>query len=225
MLLLTSYHMNLTSLRGLPPTRTPSSISSIASNIIVSAYIENNNGDNGHPCLTPLPITPGSESPPATLTTACCLTYRPLISLLSLQSTPSSFSTCIILIQSTLLNAFSKSTKHIYTSLPCSKLLSHKTLITPIASLVPHLFLKPNWFCPINPFAFASILFVSIFNWIFEACDIRLTVLWSSHSIALDFFCIGIITTLVKSSGQTPSSYIFLHISTNSFMPFSPNAF
>src|SRR5580692_185080 len=109
MLLLTSYHMNLTSLRGLPPTCTPFSISSIASSIIVSAYIENNNGDNGQPCLTPLPITPGSESPPTTLTTSCCLIYRSLISLLSLLSTPSSFNTCIILIQSTLSNAFSKS--------------------------------------------------------------------------------------------------------------------
>src|SRR6476469_1623911 len=35
-----------------------------ASFIIISAYIENNRGDNGHPCLTPLPMTPESDSLP-----------------------------------------------------------------------------------------------------------------------------------------------------------------
>ena len=31
-------------------------------------YIENSRGDNGHPCLTPLPMIPESDSPPAILT-------------------------------------------------------------------------------------------------------------------------------------------------------------
>src|SRR4029077_19083895 len=44
--------------------------------------MENNNGDNVQPCRTPRPITAGSDSPSATLTTACCLiqiTYQPSI--------------------------------------------------------------------------------------------------------------------------------------------------
>src|SRR5580704_2171465 len=103
---------NLTSLTSSPPTLTPSSIPSIASTIIASAYMENNKGDSGHPCRTPLPMTPGSDSPSATLTTACCLIYKFFMSLLSLQSTCSCFNTSIIFIQLTLSKAFSKSTKH-----------------------------------------------------------------------------------------------------------------
>src|SRR5579864_7600565 len=73
---------NLTSLISLPPTLTPSSIPSIASIIIASEYMENNNGDSVQPCRTPRPITAGSDSPSPTLTTACCLiqiTYQPPI--------------------------------------------------------------------------------------------------------------------------------------------------
>src|SRR5207245_8568130 len=132
---------NLISEINTPPTLTPSSVPSNTSIIIISAYMENSRGDSG---LTPLPIIPGSDSPSATLTIASCLMYILHINLLSLQSTPTLSNTSIILIQSTLSNAFSKSTKHIYTSFPNSKLLSHSTLITPTASLVPHPRLNPN---------------------------------------------------------------------------------
>src|SRR2546425_1344826 len=69
----------------------------------------------GHPCLTPRPITPGSESPPTVRTTASCLMYRSCNNLLSLQSMCKLFSISNILTQFTLSNAFSKSTKQIYT--------------------------------------------------------------------------------------------------------------
>src|SRR3989442_15940467 len=86
----------------------------------------------GHPCLTPRPITPGSESPPTVRTTASCLMDRSCNNLLSLQSMCKLFSISNILTQFTLSNAFSKSTKQIYTSFPHSKLLSHSVLITPL---------------------------------------------------------------------------------------------
>src|SRR2546425_11803240 len=123
----------------------------------------------GHPCLTLCPITPGSESPPTVRTTASCLKYRYSNNLLCLQSMHKLFSISNILTQFTLSNAFSKSTKQIYTSFPHSKLLSHNVLITLTASLVPQPFLNPTWFCPNKCLAFASILFVSTFNIIFEA--------------------------------------------------------
>src|SRR6476469_10060491 len=43
------------------------------------------------------------------------------------------------------------------------------------------------------------------------------------HSTAFIFFCKGIITTLVKSDGHMPFTYISLHSSTNSFVPFAPS--
>src|SRR6476469_11058990 len=42
---------------------------------------------------------------------------------------------------------------------------------------------------------------------------------------ALIFFCKGIITTLVKSDGHMLFTYISLHSSTNSFVPFVPSTF
>jgi len=48
---------------------------SIASPIISSTYSVNNNDDMKHPCLTPLPIRPGSNSSPFTLATASWLMY------------------------------------------------------------------------------------------------------------------------------------------------------
>src|SRR5207244_9019658 len=127
-----------------PPTLTPSSIPSNTSIIIISAYMENSRGDSGQPCLTPLPIIPGSDSPSATLTIASCVMYNWYINLLSLQSTPTLSNTSIILIQSTISNAFSKSTKQIYISFPNSSLLSPSTLHTPTTTLIPHLHLNPN---------------------------------------------------------------------------------
>src|SRR5437899_3033792 len=96
----------------------------------------------GHPCLTPRPITPGSESPPTVRTTASCLMYRSCNNLLSLQSMCNFFIISNILPQLTLSNAFSKSTKQIYSLFPHSKLLLHSVLITPTASLVPQPFLN-----------------------------------------------------------------------------------
>src|SRR2546426_523223 len=103
--------------------------------IIISAYMENSRGDSGQPCLTPLPIITGSDSPSATLTIASCLMYNWYINLLSLHSTHTLSNTSVIWIQSTLSNPFSKSTKQIYTSFPNYRLLSHSTLTTPTASL------------------------------------------------------------------------------------------
>src|SRR5580658_1573509 len=105
---------NLTSFTNFPPTLTPSSISSMASIIIFSAYIENSNGERGQPCLTPLPMVSGIDSPFATLITASWPMYSSLINLLSLQSTPMLFRASIIFTQFTLSKAFSKSTKHVY---------------------------------------------------------------------------------------------------------------
>src|SRR6476469_3510487 len=45
------------------------------------------------------------------------------------------------------------------------------------------------------------------------------------HSTAFIFFCKRIIITLVKSDGHLPFTYISLHSSTNSFVPFAPSTF
>src|SRR6218665_1284559 len=55
---------------------------------------------------------------------ASCYKYRLLLDLLSLQSIPIVFSICHNFVHFTLSKAFSKSTKHMYSSLSCSKLLS-----------------------------------------------------------------------------------------------------
>src|SRR6218665_108327 len=65
--------------------------------------------------------------------------------LLSLQSIPIVFSICHNFVHSTLSKAFSKSTKHMNSSLSCSKLLSQSILITPIASLLNNRLAKVIW--------------------------------------------------------------------------------
>src|SRR5206468_2921942 len=115
--------------------------------------------------------------------------YRSCNNLLSLQSMCKLFSISNILAQFTLSNAFSKSTKQIYTSFPHSKLLSHSVLITPTASLVPQPFVNPNRFRSNKCFAFASILFVNTFNIIFEAC--KLDLLFCNHCNLLRYSFFG----------------------------------
>src|SRR6218665_2077765 len=154
----------------------------------------------------------GLVSPFPTLIMASCCKYRLFISLLSLQSTPIFFSRCHSFVHFTLSKAFSKSTKHMNSSLSCSKLLSRSIRITPIASLVPQPLVNPNWFFPRNSSAFAVILLVRIFRTTFEACGIRLIVLKSPHSIAFAFLSIGTTTDLLKSSGHSPFSYVCISV-------------
>src|SRR6218665_58678 len=85
---------------------------------------------------------------------ASCCKYRLLINLLSLQSIPIVFSICHNFVHFTLSKAFSKSTKRMYSSLLCSKLLSQSILITPIASLVPQPFPETELIFPKEFFCF-----------------------------------------------------------------------
>src|SRR5207245_9540351 len=83
-LYLPPYHGHLQTLHHycqLPCSNT-SFISSNASIVIASAQIENSKAEIGNPCLTPRPITLGSESIPC----LPCLMYRSCNNLLSLQS-------------------------------------------------------------------------------------------------------------------------------------------
>ena len=94
-------------------------------------------------------------------------------------------------------------------------LLSDRHLITPIASLVPHLLRKPNWSFPKNSSDLLSIRLAKILNTTFDACDLRLIVLKSSGRTAIFFLSIGIITLCRKTFVHTPSLYINWHNSTN----------
>src|SRR3989441_12985229 len=60
----------------------------------------------GNLCLTPRPITPGSESPPTVRITASCLMYRSCNNLLSLQSMCKPFIISNILTQFTRVERF-----------------------------------------------------------------------------------------------------------------------
>src|SRR5207245_2470259 len=97
---------NLTPFSNFSPTITPSSMSSMASIIIASAYTVNNNRDEQHPCRTPLPTTLGSEHFSPMRTVAICSLYKPPMSLLSRQSTPILFNTSNIFTQFTLSKSF-----------------------------------------------------------------------------------------------------------------------
>src|SRR5881296_2283226 len=92
----------------------------------------------GHPCLTPRPITPGSESSPVVRTTASCLMCRSCNNLLSLQSICKLFIISNILTQFTLSNAFQNQRSR-YTRYSHIPNFSHtvSSLLQPIHSDIP----------------------------------------------------------------------------------------
>src|SRR6218665_3551825 len=63
-------------------------------------------GESGHPCRTPLPITPSSEHSPSILNLTFWPMYKFPLSLLSFQSTPILLSAFMSFFQSTLSKAF-----------------------------------------------------------------------------------------------------------------------
>jgi len=105
----------------------------------------------------------------------------------------------------------SRSPRSKQTSWPTSMLLPPSFLKVAVASLVPRLFLNPNWSSvrKLIALVFASILFCRTFKSIFEAWQIRLIVLKSSRLVAFCFFSNGIIMNWRKSVDQIPLAYIY----------------
>ena len=101
-------------------------------------------GDKQHPFLTPLPIFTLLVSPLFSRTLTLWAMYKLLITLLSRQSIPVSFSICVNLVQLTWSYSFCQSMKQTQSSSSISKVHSHVILSIPIASLVPFLLLNPN---------------------------------------------------------------------------------
>ena len=140
-----------------------------------SLYQLNRTGNKLHSCRTPLPIRTLLVSPWSSHTLTFCSMYNLLINLLSRQSMPILFRSCINVVQFTRSNVFCQSMKQTHNS-STSKVRSAIILIIPIAFLVPFPLLNPNWSSPSTSSIFLSILLLSTFAIIFVVCAIRLIV-------------------------------------------------
>lgn len=98
--------------------------------------------------------------------------------------------------------------------------LSYSIYNVAIASLVPHPLRNPNCIFLIKCCALESIPLAKTFSTIFDVCVMSLSVLFSLHSFAFDFFDKVTIASLVQSSSHTPSLLIQYHFCWN-FISFS----